>query len=115
MQSIGHVPLRCYFISGRSMSRDWNERYAAGEGADRPPEPLVIHAIRDRKPGDALDLACGLGRNALYLAAQGWSVTAVDASRVALDILSERAAEGLNVQPVLADLEAGEYAIEPAA
>jgi tellurite methyltransferase len=97
------------------MSRDWNERYAAGEGADRPPEPLVIHAIRDRKPGDALDLACGLGRNALYLAAQGWSVTAVDGSGVAIDILSERAAEGLTVHPVCADLEVGEFAIEPGA
>ena len=97
------------------MSRDWNQRYATGESAERPPEPLVIRAAKLRPPGRALDLACGLGRNALYLAAQGWDVTAVDASHVALDILSERAAEGLNVHPVLADLESGEFAIEPAA
>ena len=95
------------------MSRDWNERYATGEAGDRPPEPLVIEAIRHRRPGRALDIACGLGRNALYLAAQGWDVTAVDASRVALDLLSERAAEGLSVHPVLADLEANEFDIEP--
>ena len=34
-------------------------------------------------------------------------------ARVALDMLSERASEGLNVHPVLADLEAGEFVIEP--
>jgi SAM-dependent methyltransferase len=71
-----------------------------------------MEAVRGRT-GRALDLASGLGRNALYLAAQGWEVTAVDSSSVALDILSERAAEGLNVHPVLADLEAGEFRIEP--
>ena len=37
----------------------------------------------------------------------------MDSSSVALDILSERAAEGLSVHPVLADLEAGEFRIEP--
>ena len=94
------------------MGKSWNERYATGEVSDRPPEPLLLEAIRFREPGRALDLACGLGRNALYLAAQGWDVVAVDYSRVALDILSERAAEGLSVHPVLADLEAGDFPIE---
>jgi SAM-dependent methyltransferase len=91
----------------------WNARYASGDVAERPPEPLLVEAVRHRIPGRALDLACGLGRHALYLAAQGWDVTAVDSSSVALDILSERAAEGLSVHPVLADLEAGEFQIEP--
>jgi tellurite methyltransferase len=95
------------------MRRDWNERYAAGEASDRPPEPLIVSAIQGRTPGRALDLACGLGRNALYLAAHGWHVTAVDSSKVALDVLRERAAEGLAVEPILADLEAGEFPIEP--
>jgi SAM-dependent methyltransferase len=95
------------------MSGRWNARYASGDVAEKPPEPLLVEAIERRRGGLALDLACGLGRNALYLAAQGWDVTAVDSSSVALDILSERAAEGLNVHPVLADLEAGEFRIEP--
>jgi SAM-dependent methyltransferase len=94
------------------MPHRWNVRYASGEIAEKPPEALVIHAVRGRT-GRALDLACGPGRNALYLAAQGWDVTAVDSSSIALNILSERAAEGLNVHPVLADLEAGEFQIEP--
>lgn len=95
------------------MSERWNQRYASGEASDRPPHPLVVQAAGARPPGVALDLACGLGRHSLYLAAQGWVVTAVDSSAVALDILRERAAEGLPVQAVLADLEAGEFPIEP--
>jgi tellurite methyltransferase len=94
------------------MSDRWNVRYASGNVPEKPPETLLVEAVRGRI-GSALDLACGLGRHALYLAAQGWDVTAVDCSSVALDILSERAAEGLNVHPVLADLEAGEFRIEP--
>ena len=60
------------------MARDWNDRYATGEAPDKPPEALVVKAAETRRPGKALDLACGLGRNALYLAANGWQVTAVD-------------------------------------
>jgi tellurite methyltransferase len=95
-----------------TLSERWNARYASGEVVDKPPEKLVVEAVRGRKLGKALDLACGTGRHALYLAAQGWDVTAVDSSGVALDILSERAAEGLNVHPVLADLEGGKFRIE---
>jgi tellurite methyltransferase len=94
------------------VSNRWNARYASGEIAEKPPESVVIEAVRHRNAGRALDLGCGTGRHALYLAAQGWDVTAVDSSGVALDILSERAAEGLSVHPVLADLEAGEFRIE---
>lgn len=36
-------------------------------------------------PGKALDIACGEGRNALWLAEQGWDVTAIDFSQVAID------------------------------
>jgi len=94
----------------------WDDRYASEESLDRPPEDLVI-SFSDGLPGSgpkgvALDLACGLGRNALYLASKGWSVTAVDSSLVALNILSERAAEGLPVNVVHADLEAGGFPIE---
>ena len=94
------------------MSERWNARYASGEVVEKPPDKLVTEALRGRKSGAALDLGCGTGRHALFLAAQGWDVTAVDSSSVALDILSERAAEGLRVHPVLADLEAAEFRIE---
>jgi len=62
--------------------------------------------------GRALDLACGSGRNALYLAELGWNVTAVDGSSVALDVLRARARErALNVDIQTADLERGEFEI----
>ena len=63
-------------------------------------------------PGDALDLGCGVGRNALHLARLGWQVTAVDASSVAIEALRRRAAT-LAVHAVRADLERGEFSIAP--
>jgi len=65
-------------------------------------------------PGAALDLACGPGRNALYLMEQGWRVTAVDGSAVAIQILRKRAGkENLAMDARVADLERGEFRIEP--
>jgi tellurite methyltransferase len=85
----------------------WNQRFLEQPEAG-PPLPLVV-AIAEQLPvGRALDLACGTGRNALWLAQQGWSVTAVDGAPAAIASLS-------GVTAVLADLEAGEYPIEESA
>ncbi len=94
---------------------EWDERHRAGaERDDATPLPLVIETASEMKPGRALDLACGAGRNALWLAEHGWSVTAVDGSPAAIDSLRQSAAErGVNVEARVADLEKGEYAIEP--
>jgi SAM-dependent methyltransferase len=60
------------------------------------------------KSGRALDLACGSGRNALWLAERGWSVTAVDGSEVAIELLRKRAEErGWEIDASVADLEKG--------
>jgi SAM-dependent methyltransferase len=94
---------------------DWNERYRRGEHATKQPSPLLTKAIKDLKPGRALDLACGVGRHAIHLAEHGWRVTAVDSSRVGMEILQKRAGEaGLSVAAQVADLEKGEFQIEPA-
>ena len=69
----------------------WDERYLRGEHTTQEPSPLLIKAIRDIQPGRALDIACGVGRHALYLAERGWQVTAVDSSRVGIEILRQRA------------------------
>jgi tellurite methyltransferase len=79
---------------------------------DAAPVPLLIEIARRLKPGRALDLACGAGRNALWLAEHGWSVTAVDGSPAAIELVRER---GPHIDAHTADLEKGEYAIEPAA
>ncbi len=98
--------------------RGWDERYRSGERAaedlDAAPTPLVMEAAKQLAPGKALDLACGIGRNALWLAEQGWSVTAVDGARSAIEILSRYATErGIRLEARVADLEKGEYQIEP--
>ncbi|QIK67511.1 class I SAM-dependent methyltransferase [Nocardioides sp. HDW12B] len=64
----------------------WDERYAAAAQVwSTTPNQFVEAALRDLPPGDALDLAAGEGRNAIWLAARGWRVTAADFSAVAVD------------------------------
>ena len=63
----------------------WDERYRAdGLVWGQPPNRWVVEELSGAMPGRALDLACGEGRNALWLAAQGWQVTGVDFSAVAI-------------------------------
>lgn len=90
--------------------RDWNEHYSNPANLDFTPAPLVVEVAELVRPGTALDLACGYGRNALYLAGLGWRVTAVDSSPVAIAILREHSL-GLAVDARLADLARGEFAI----
>jgi SAM-dependent methyltransferase len=66
---------------------------------------FVVEELHDLAPGTALDVACGEGRNSLWLAARGWHVTGIDFSRVALDRAASLAdARGLNVRFVRVDL-----------
>ena len=67
-------------------ARGWDERYAATELVwSARPNQFVEAELADLRPGRALDLAAGEGRNALWLAERGWEVTAVDFSLVGLD------------------------------
>src|SRR5260370_3315373 len=94
----------------------WDDRYRNGEHRNLAPAPLVVQAIEKLPPGRVLDLACGAGRHALVLAERGWSVTAVDASRVAIELVRERARERrLEVDARLVDLEKHEFDIQPEA
>jgi SAM-dependent methyltransferase len=98
--------------------QSWDERYRTAsrprEDLEAPPTPLVVRIAKALPVGNALDLACGAGRNALWLAQRGWRVTAVDGSAAAIEILRTRARErGLDASACVADLEAGEFKIEP--
>lgn len=93
---------------------EWNQRYRAGEQVFENPTPLVVEFAAGLPLGQALDLAAGAGRNALYLAGRGWDVTAVDGSSVAIDLLLGGARErNLAIEANVADLEAGEFDVPP--
>lgn len=67
-------------------ARAWDARYEASERVwSVEPNQFVAAELADLPPGRAVDLAAGEGRNAIWLAAHGWTVTAVDFSQVALD------------------------------
>lgn len=96
------------------MPRDWEQHYCQIQGLDWTPAPVLVQVAEVVPPGRALDLACGAGRNALFLASLGWDVVAVDASPAAIRVLRERAdAGGLRVDGRVADLETGAFVIEP--
>jgi len=66
-------------------AEDWDERYGEKQQWSSEPNRLIAEVLADLPPGDAVDLAAGEGRHALWLAGRGWRVTAVDFSGVGLD------------------------------
>jgi tellurite methyltransferase len=92
----------------------WNQRYRSVEQPIETPSPLVTRFTADLVAGAALDLACGHGRNALYLAERGWRVTAVDGSPIAIAKLRQRNIEiNAEIDARVADLEGGEFQVQP--
>jgi SAM-dependent methyltransferase len=87
----------------------WDERYRGGAYEDRTHPTALLAEWIDRLPrGHALDVACGAGRNALFLAAHGYSVDAVDISAVALERGRADAQRlGLDVRWLCLDLDDG--------
>lgn len=82
----------------------WDARYAASQVWDLEPSQFVTQSLHKVRKGNALDLGCGEGRHALWLASKGWRVTAVDHSAVAIGRLQGRAAVlGLDVAALVAD------------
>jgi SAM-dependent methyltransferase len=83
----------------------WDERYGTEElkwSAD--PNDFLVEEVDSLAPGRALDIACGQGRNAVWLASKGWRVTGVDFSRVGLAKAQRLAADrGVEVTWVEAD------------
>ena len=64
----------------------WDDRYgSAGRLWSGQPNAQLVEQASGLEPGEALDAGCGEGGDAIWLAGQGWTVTAVDVSQVALD------------------------------
>ncbi len=95
-------------VPGTTVGAFWDERFGSHPWPSEPDEALVELAA-DLVPGTAIDLGCGPGRNAIWLASRGWRVTGVDASAVGLEQARARAREaGVEIACVQVDLLAYE-------
>lgn len=94
-----------------SLTKEWDEHYA-GDGRiwSGNPNHLLVQEIFGMVPGTCLDVGCGEGADAIWLVGQGWQVTGVDVSLIALE-RARHAAEAVGaevnwVQSSLEDLDA---------
>jgi SAM-dependent methyltransferase len=72
----------------------WDERYASSDRIwSGRPNARLVDQVTDLAPGTAVDVGCGEGADAVWLASRGWQVTGVDVSGVALDRAAEHARE----------------------
>ena len=102
-------PHRTSIENARDM---WNDTYRQSVGFNHEPNHLLIDAVRGVPPGAALDVMMGQGRNALYLAAQGWHVTGVDIADEGLRLAREAAAkQHLALATVQADVESYDFGV----
>ncbi len=86
----------------------WDQRFGEG-GWSTDPDAELCKLAGQLKPGTAVDLGCGNGRNAVWLAQQGWTVTCVDASSVGLEQAAQRAAaSGVRLACEVADIRTWE-------
>ena len=83
----------------------WDARYRAEPDLwTKEPNAALAEFAAELEPGRALDVGAGDGRNAIWLATQGWAVTAIDLSTVALERAAERAADrGAELECIVAD------------
>jgi SAM-dependent methyltransferase len=89
-----------------SRRQQWNDRYASKELVwSAGPNRLFEAAATNLTPGSALDVACGEGRNAIWLAEQGWAVSAVDFSDVGIEKARQLASRrGVTVDWIVGDV-----------
>jgi 2-polyprenyl-3-methyl-5-hydroxy-6-metoxy-1,4-benzoquinol methylase len=94
--------------AAKALTAEWDELYArlAAQIPDGEPNPTLAAEVSGLQPGRALDIGCGVGSDAIWLASQGWKVTALDVSQVALDRAAARARQAaVHVEWIHARLE----------
>ncbi|KAA6224417.1 class I SAM-dependent methyltransferase [Streptomyces albofaciens JCM 4342] len=75
-------------------AESWDAMYRSREQVfSGAPNPVLVGEVTGLPPGQALDVGCGEGADALWLARRGWQVTAVDVSQVALRRAAATAAD----------------------
>ena len=92
----------------------WNKEFAGPlANLNRQPNAGLVAAVAGRRPGRALDVGAGEGRNSIYLAEHGWDVTAVDLSDVAIaQARKNAAARGVKLNAVVGDLDVYDFGTE---
>jgi SAM-dependent methyltransferase len=81
-------------------------------GFSAKPNGLLMSTVKGRKPGRALDVGMGQGRNAVFLAVEGWDVTGFDISDVGLDAANKNAARvGVKINTVLKSREEFDFGV----
>jgi len=97
--------------AGKSSQREiWNDIYRNGSGFEKQPNKLLVDTVKSLRPGTALDLATGQGRNALYLAAAGWRTTGIDFADEGLQIArAEATKRKLELTTVNADIDGWDF------
>ena len=95
-----------------SDAASWDERYRAAEFVwSTQPNRFLPPAVEGLTPGRALDVACGEGRNAVWLATQGWEATGVDFSATGLEKAARLAeTNNVTVEWICADVTSWESA-----
>ena len=92
---------------GSDTAEFWNGIWSTMGHTFADHDELLVYHAGDLNPGRALDLGCGSGGNAVWLAERGWRVTAVDFSEVALAEVKRRAADSrVEVELVVSDVAA---------
>ena len=87
----------------------WNEKYRNPKNKASGPDDFLVRHREELVKGRVMDLASGDGRNSLYLAKEGFKVTAVDISDVALEQLAKAAERaGADIKTERRDLELGD-------
>jgi SAM-dependent methyltransferase len=92
---------------------EWNATYREGRDFNPQPNKFLVEIVKGRKPGLALDVAMGQGRNALYLASQGWRVTGIDISDEGIRQAREAAAaRKLTIEAINANADTWDFGVE---
>ena len=84
------------------------------DGFRTSPNAFMVESVKDISPaGKALDVGCGMGRNAIYLAGLGWDVTGIDLSSKGLEVLQNNAEKaGLGVTTIKSSYEEFDFGHE---
>jgi SAM-dependent methyltransferase len=92
----------------------WNERYRSSQRVwSGNPNPQLVTEIADLRPGRALDVGCGEGADAIWLAGLGWRVVAVDISDVALERAAQHAQAAAGSAPTRIEWHQGDLIARP--